>query len=234
MDLQQIHDIVTLIADDKSMPDIFVDEDFDDALHYAQLKYFKQRLGLPEEYQPGMPYPKIAFEITKRITEDLRPFKVIKGWGTTTPLQLNNGHLEYPSDYYIASSITYSITKGEESFERRVDILSDQEYEEKTTSVLMKPGEMFPVANMQSAFIRFFPLKNEKINMVYLRMPKKPRYAVKYYEDWSEYWPEQSVQLEWDDMATIDIITIMLSELGIMLKNQLVLEYAEKVKERGI
>ena len=234
MDLGQIHDLITLIADDKSMPDIFVNEDFDDALHFAQLKYFKQRLGLPEEYQPGAPIPRVAFEITQRITEDLRPFKVMKGWNNTTPLSVVNGKLHYPDDYYIISSLTYYLTSDNETYERKIEILSDQEFEEKTTSVLMNPGALFPVANMQADFIRFHPLKNDKVNMVYLRLPKKPHYAVKYFEDWSEYWPEYSTQLEWDNLATIDIIAIMLSEIGIIMKNQTILEYAEKVKERGI
>lgn len=235
MKLDEIRNLLVLIADEKGQEFNLQPEDYNDLLHLAQLKHFKIKLGLPEEYRPGMPLPAQAFEITERITEDLRPFKVIRGWHFTNPLEPDEakGIVEYPEDYYIVSEMSYFYTENDETLERNIDPLSDLEFNKARTSMVKKPDYMFPVCNMQADFIRLSPNLNQPINMVYLKLPKKPFYKVIDNDGFYEYDPDNSVELEWDEMNVIDIMVLMLGDIGISLKKQAVMEYAQNLKERG-
>jgi hypothetical protein len=234
MNLEQIRDLLVLISGENGQQFNYSPEDYCDLLHLAQLKHFKRKLGLPEEYQPGMPAPRQAYEITQKITEDIRHFKVMKGWGVSTPLFLTNGVLSYPVDYFYPSSLSYNYPIGEEFLERNIDILSDKEYADITTSVLKKPDAFFPVCNMQATFIRFAPKLTSGINIAYLRLPIKPFWKVIDNDGFYEYDHSNSVNLEWDDINIIDIIVIMLGDLGIPLNSQNIVQYSQNLKEKGV
>lgn len=236
MTLEQIRDLIVLISGEKGHEVSYGPEEFCDVLHLAQLKYFKTKIGLPEDYSPGMPLPPQAYELTQRLTEDIRPFKVSKGWLLSSPLYLDStkGTLAYPSDYYIISALSYFYAHSSGSLEREIKVLSDLEYSKCTTSILEKPDKFFPVCNMQADFIRFSPILTEAINFSYLRLPVKPFWKVIDNDGFYEYDDENSVNLEWDSMAIIDIIVLFLSEIGIALNNQNVVQYAQNVKKEGV
>lgn len=235
MNLQAIRDLVQLITAEKGVKFEYTQEDYDDLLHLAQMKHYKRKLGLPEEYSPGMPLPTQAFEVTQRITEDLRRFKVTMGWKKSTPIKTDsNGHLAYPSDYYMISVLSWNIVRGSKVYERNIKVLSDLEYQSKVGSVVKKPTVFFPVANLQSDHIRISPEKKTNINMVYLRTPKRPVTVIIDSDDFLEIDIDNSVDLEWDYLNIIDIISILLGDMGIAINSQNVAQYAQNNKERGI
>lgn len=204
---------------------------FSDQLHYAQLKYFKRKIGLPELYTPGIPLPAQAFEITKRITEDLRPFKVIMGWKEGTPLVVDEkGNANYPSDYYYPSVMT-AFTNDDKKYEREIEFLADAEFTKRTTSFSEKPTEFFPVVNLQSGAMRFFPISINLVNFVYIRLPVKPFMAVSSARGFVEYDADASTELEWNDICIIDIVVDLLNGLGISVKSEAILDYSEKLRE---
>ena len=63
MTLKDIRDILVLISGDKGLTFTFVSESFCNLLNEAQLKHFKRKLGLPEQYTPGMPISRQSYEI---------------------------------------------------------------------------------------------------------------------------------------------------------------------------
>ena len=210
-------------------------EMFSDMLNAASLKHFKRKLGLPEEYRPGMPLPSQAFEITKKITADMRHFKVVAGWDYAPPITVDSeGKAKYPDDYYIAAAVSYNLLKGSEIYERKVEILSDLEFLNATTSFTEKPDEFFPVCNMQAGFIRFAPKNLLRVNMVYLRLPKKPIYKTKQEDGYTQYDDKNSVNLEWDDINKLDILILMLQDMGVSISRKDIYEYANQIKERGV
>lgn len=235
MKLDLILKLVNFIVKEfgKELQPIANNIEFSDQLHYAQLKYFKSKIGLPEEYTPGMPLPKEAFEITKRITEDLRRFKVIMGWEEETPLVVDSkGNASYPADYYYPSVMSYNLIK-DKIYEREIEFLSDAEFTKRTTSFSEKPTEWFPVVNLQSSNIRIFPKSINLTNFIYLRLPIKPFYAVKTDRGFVEYDSAKSTELEWNDISIIDIISLLLSNIGISIKSGELLAYSEKLKIQG-
>jgi len=235
MNLKDIRDIIVLISGDKGLKFSFTPEGFENLLNIAQLKHYKRKLGLPEQYAPGMPVSRQSYEITSVLTEDLKKFKVLIGGNTSTPLTLDaDGHLAYPSDYYIVTSITYYYVTGGKTYLRKVDILNDLQYGEAISRVSTVPDEMFPVCNRQATYIQFYPILTGNLSMTYLRMPVKPVWALDTTNGYYGYDDANSVQLEWDDINIIDIITIMLGDIGIPIQDGEVLQYAENLKERGV
>lgn len=235
MNLKDIRDIIVLISGDKGLEFSLTPEEFVDLLNNAQLKHYKRKLGLPEQYAPGMPVSRQSYEITSVLTEDLRKFKVVLGDNLTTPLTLDSsGHLIYPSDYYIVTSIIYYYVSGGNTYLRNVKILNDLQYGEAVSRVSTVPDEMFPVCNRQATYIQFYPILTGNLSMTYLRLPVKPVWGLDTTNGYYGYDDANSVQLEWDDINIIDIISILLGDLGIPLNDGEVIQYAENIKEKGV
>lgn len=236
MTLEQIKELIILLSGENGLKVDYSPEDFEDMLHNSQLRHFKVKLGLPEEYQPGMPLPRQAFELNQRMTEDMRHFKVIKGWNFSQPLDVDTvtGSLDYPSGYYIISTMSWFYApNSNEVYERDIIPKSDLEFNKAITSFVEEPDNMFPICNMQADFIRISPKNIDTVNMVYLRLPKRPIYKVIDNGDHYQYDAENSQELEWDEMNQIDIVVLLLADLGIPLVNQAVLEYAQTIKKEG-
>lgn len=234
MDLEQVRKTIVLIAGEDGTKAFLGPGPFTTALQLASLKQFKIKLGLPEEYKPGMPYPAQAFEITQRITEDMKRFKVVKGWHLSAPLVVgDNGIVAYPSDYYIASAASV-FAQFDDLMERELSILSDLEYQKRRTTVHLKPDFVFPICKMIAEGIMVDPKEISHIHLTYLRLPTSPVYAFNTSKGYNEYDPVNSVELDWDDMNVMDIISLVLADIGIKISNENILQYANKVTQGGV
>lgn len=239
MNLLQISNIVNFIIGDR-LPDIpsLTPSKFCDLLHIAQLKHYKRKLGLPEEYQPGMPLPRQAFDITQKITEDLRRFKVIKDGGNA--ITVMNGKFDYPTDYYYPSSLVAFIeTPGEGTRSKVIEIVTDKRWDEMQGSWVDRPNDEYPIANSQATFMRVAPETIIRVGMVYLRQPAKPIYSVTISPNGvNQYNPDGSSWGisgdDWDEVNQVDIMYVLLSDLGITMQRQDVFQIAEKHKQQGI
>lgn len=81
-------------------------EEFCMALQVSNLKHFKKKIGLPEEYQPGSPVSRQSFEITQVITDDLMPFKVHLGSPNIPFLSVDaDGYALIPNNFYYPTSL---------------------------------------------------------------------------------------------------------------------------------
>lgn len=77
------------------------------AVNYDFLKW---RVGLPESYQAGNPTPPIAYDITQKITDDVKQFIVI----SEIPINAD-GYFTLPSDYFAFSSWRYKWVANSDS-----------------------------------------------------------------------------------------------------------------------
>jgi hypothetical protein len=201
----------------------------------ASLKHFKRKVGLPEQYQPGQPMPQQAFEITKKITQDLLPFKVHMGKSGTVPLYVDAyGYATTPSNLYYPSTMTYLKSEAHGLTYKPIDILDDQAWVDRVDDALTAPSVNRPVANFQVSYIRFSPIKNAWVEFIYLKYPDDPVFGYTQDRGFIEYDSANSTELEWDEANQVDIIAIMLSDLGVNMGRQDILQVAEKVKTQGI
>jgi hypothetical protein len=86
MTLEELRLIATTLIADKNPAINLPPEQWDILLHFSQLKHYKRKVGLPEEYQPGQPRPSQVYAITQRIDDDLAPFSVHMGRDGELPL----------------------------------------------------------------------------------------------------------------------------------------------------
>lgn len=197
----------------------------------ASLKQLKRKMGLPEQYQPGQPLSAQAYEVTPIISHDLEPFKRTKGWKDEPALSVDSdGFILLPSDYFYYSSMIHTAN----GVRRHFEFMPDEEFEKRIGDPLIGPNERNPIANIQFGYIRIAPTTITEVSMTYIKRPDKPVYATKTVNGYREYDPVNSVELEWDDVNRLDIIYIMLYDLGINMQRGDLVNYAQKYQQQGI
>ena len=75
MNVDQLYQFINFIANKESSGAHMGPDEFNELLPRAQDDFFIKRYGVPEDYQPGRPFPRQAFELTQKILDDLRPLK---------------------------------------------------------------------------------------------------------------------------------------------------------------
>lgn len=219
-------------------------------LQYVQYKYLKLKYGLPE--QPNGPQ---YYEVTQKIADDIVELKVWLGGPDKPLLRIDkNGRAVKPSDYWHPASIFYTrIVKDKcgESTEQysSIDLVTEDQRPMRLLSPLMKPTAKNPIACVYDKFIQFYPLKNVFINFTYLRKPETPFFDFDIINDEVVFLPvgsvhsngsvapvgspSRTVELSLPDDTYEDIVTIMLSEYGLAIRDQLPLQIAEQRKVSG-
>ena len=235
MNLGDVSNIISFILSDRKPDLVITPGEFERILHLCQLKHFKRKIGLPEEYQPGAAIPPQVYEISKVITDDLAPFKVMMG-GDNPPLVVDtNGEALLPSDFFYPSTLTYKYVKDNgEIVLREIELLSDKEYNKRLSSFVSRPSRKFPVGNIYGNKIRFYPYTLKFVDMIYLKVPPEPVYGTSYGKGYQRYDAATSTELLWNDVNIIDIIGLFMTELGINIPSADLISYSQNQKQTGI
>lgn len=189
MNLQEILDYINLLANKDQRGRTFTPDKYNTALQGVVIKYFKWRYGLPEEYQPGMPLPRISWEITQKITDDLRMCKVLLD-GIHNPLaQVNSqGIYTLPTNYIHYASIGYwyqLIEIGQAPQVVEIDVVTEGEWNSRISDAIEAPGKDFlnpPICKFNASDIQFWPKDIQFASFSYLRLPLTPVYDYYYSE----------------------------------------------------
>lgn len=221
MDLKQILDTLNYICNKEQSGTTLTDLQYNQLLPICSVELFEQ------EYK--------KFEETQTITEALMPFKVWLGQNGTLPLQVDShGYATIPSDYAHYSSLLFrQVLNNADCTQsikyRKIDVLTDQQWDARLGDSVKMPTMKFPVCNFQNAFIRFAPANLQFVDFVYLKNPSTPYYATTQdtLTDESVYDAANSVQLEWDGAGQLQIMSLILEKIGINLKEQGITQYAE-------
>ena len=200
-------------------------------IHSAQLKHYNSLIGANEQYQAGAPIPQQSFEQTRLNSVSLSDFKVWMGKPGETPLKVNDdGYATTPSNMYYPSSMFYTYN-GDSRF---IEIVSDYEWELRQADALTKATNRNPIANIQDNIIRFSPIVNKFVNFIYLKTLTKPVFAYTQTKGYLEYDSSGSVELEWNESNQIDILYILLTDLGLAVNREDIIQVAEKIKTVGV
>jgi hypothetical protein len=261
---ENILDYCNFVANKEQSGNTLTPVEFNKVLQVCNLKYFKKKVGLPEEYQPGMPLPRQQFEITQSNSDSLSPFKKFMGQNDTDPLYIDSaGYATLPSDYYYHSSCSYieAINKPDctpELKPRIVEVVTDAQWDVIMSSPIRPPSKKYPIMNYQSGFIRFAPVDLKQVSFIYLRYPTTPCYdyyidaygGYIYLQEGQKYTLQTGEQgssgqtsgtvtslsreLEWNEIGKIDIANLVLQHIGINLREGQLFQYSEKVLKEGI
>lgn len=199
------------------------------AYNLANLYLFKRYLGIPEEWQVGMPLSKIMYSESSYVENALKNFKVTKFLTID-----DNGQSVIPSDYIKEDIITY-ITQdenGKKSY-TPVKILNSSEQQEALNSYVVPPTFDNPTCTFYGTYIQFYPEALATARMVYLRLPKTPVYGYTVVNGRPVYDPSTSVQLEFPDNLHNDFIMLACQYLGVNMERNELIQYTEQIKHQG-
>lgn len=204
----------------------------------ASMKLMKKKIGLPEMYQPGMPMPPEATEISRKNKEDLRPFLVEAGIKDKPAIPVDiNGFADIPEKLYYCSTLEYwkPLPPPLEGYDvKPIEILTDLQYQDRQGSSIIYPDLDHPICNFQKDYMRFLPSGLGYVHMIYYRYPNNCLYAIKYVDDMPVYDAENSVDLEWNNDNQLSVMVLLLGDLGINLEKGDLLQYAELHKQQGV
>lgn len=246
MTIDELKNFVFFIARKKQSGTNPTPSQFNTAIQRAFVEWIMGRIGNPQEYQPGAPIPRIAYENTQKIKDDLR-FLLEKRDFNTTQL----GQLKVPDGttpdlsgsvapaYLAFSSLRYEYLREDRRGrivveERDVDIKRDGEIGGYLSSTINKPSESHPVAAFYSDHIQFYPKGVRRVVFTYLRTPTPPVWAYTISSGRAVYDPANSVDVESPDITHNDIAIRALRYLGISIREEQLQGYAEQMRKEGI
>ena len=192
------------------------------ALSVTNVDFFNLKCGLPQEYRPGQPMPRQAYEVTTKITDDIKHLRKV----VDIP---NNGFNQYvqPAGYGAFSSMRtpqYSTKNNVALLSwRTVAILTDEDYNERTQSALVPITQKSPAGcYLEGAFGHGWEIPVSTISTVrltFLRIPKTPVFGYTIVNDEPVYNPATSVQLDWPDTVHPDFFIALCRYVGIYINS---------------
>lgn len=206
--------------------------DYNLSLAIVNIDFFKLRVGLPEDYQIGQPFSKQAYELTFKITDDIKHLRkrvLIPKSGDSFP---------QPADFGAFSTARFPhvfIDNGQQKVvPRRIEVVTDEERNYRLSSSLLRPILKKPIANYVNGGLEVDPVEVDRIFLTYLRLPTQPVYRyIRNQNDEDIQDPNNpSTELDWPVTVHNDIFIRICKYWGINLREPELVAYM-KDREKG-
>jgi hypothetical protein len=229
MTLQEILNIISIIVN-QDYPQLRLGIDrFNALLKMANIDYFKQWTGLPEQYQPGQPVTTRGWQVSLQNTEALEPFiEYVHDQVVDV-----DGRIAYPANFVHYSDIMYLYVIGSNSYYVPVEPVTHAELADRLRNPITSPSDEYPICTFYDTYIQLYPIDLLNVDFTYLRLPATPVYAETVTNGINVYDSGNSTQIEWREKYHPDIIRMILGYLGIPIKDMNLLNYIETKKKEG-
>jgi len=199
----------------------------------ASLDLFKRKLGLPEDFQLGAPITREYIDANKMQTADLKHLKVREGSKTVAA-----GIIAYPSDYCVDDAIRYfyqrNVDGSSETIIRPVEILTEAKYGDRAGSWIKRPTTRNPVGVIRADGIYIHPNTIAVVDFNYYKYPTAPVFAYNQETGYITYDESGSTEFDWPDRLHMDLARIILGYVGINMRDDALMQYAEMKKQQGV
>lgn len=241
MTIADFHRYFRLVSD-KSGSDYFPHEQIDDFAHIAQMEYFGFLIGNYRQQQPGRPVAPVVVGQTSRSNAELNPFKTRIDFftapydPTTAPYGVTNGFLALPLDFEHMDAVVSVVVDNGEVRNRPVQELDGEEWANRVDSSLIVPSKKDPIYLFagkggtlngisigERNKLEFMP-KDISGFVSYYRTPAKPNYAYTMAGRLETHDANASTNLEWGQVAAINILVRSLRMAGIKAADQLLMQ----------
>lgn len=233
MTLFQMYSLMELILNKDYSGNMLTPERFNQLIKVVNIDKFKQKYGLPEQYQPGRPIPKEYVEITLKNADDLRRFKAAPLINAACPA----GLLPYPANYAHRDEIYYNesvtIDGTATILPRPVEILRENQLSARRGSYTKMPSLRYPVAVLRSNGIQIYPITIIAVDFTYWRWPVTPEFSYFQYEGYITYDAPTSIEFEWPEDVHMDLVRMMLEYMGVNMREAEVVQYANTKIQQG-
>ena len=231
MTLGAIYNLVEYICNKDFEGNVITPDRFNQLIKVVNIDLFRNKYGLPEEYQPGRPIPNEYADISLKNTDDLKAFKIRLPNRTVA-----SGVMTYPTDYAHVMTVVYNYIKNingvDTTLPRQVELLREAEFASREGNYTKMPTTMNPIAVMRSDGIHIRPITITACDLNYYRFPVNPVFGYIQGDGFVTYDATTSTELEWPVDEHLTIVKMILSYIGINLREESIVNYSElKLKE---
>lgn len=233
-------DLVNFISNKETAGNTMKIDEYNTLIKAVNIDMLNLRYGIPAQYRPGQPLPQQSYEVTKKMIDDLRYLEVRTGV-ETNPIVIDQwGRSNIPSDYLHLSSARHNRVVNNNCDTKDVvptdiELLTDAQIGDRLGNSITMPTLEDPCMVIYSTYFQFYPKELRMVELTYLRFPDTPYYAYTIDEETDEYIYDatHSVDFEFPDDCLIDIVRFVASYVGINLKESVVIQYVEQIKDEG-
>ena len=237
IDINDFRSFVLFVANKVGFRDNITPSNFNMLAKRALMEWTIKQTGNEEEYQPGRPIPRKTYEATKRIMENLKHLKVPHEFmaGNTGRIPIPDGtgvdYIGQPAGKLFYTS-SLRLMFGSDEYDAK--LMTDEEMGKIIGSAILKPTITHPAYTMYSDYVQVFPKNPFRVKWTYLRYPKTPIWAYTLQNGRPVYDSSLSTDLDAPEDAENKIAMMMLSYLGINMREQEVIAYSEMKQDKGV
>ena len=231
MTLFDIYSLIKFICNKDFSGNVITPEKFKELIKVVNIELFRNKYGLPEEYQPGRPIPMEYVDVTLKNTDDLKAFRVAL---VNTPVV--SGILPFPSNYAHRDEVVYNYTKiinsASTTLPRGVEILRETQLSERRGNYTKRPTTRNPCGVVRSNGIWIYPITITEVDFFYFRWPREPVFAYIKGDGLITYDAANSTEFEWPKDEHITLTRMILQYIGVNLRENEIVNYSQ-VKLQG-
>lgn len=149
---------------------------------------------------------------TQRISDALSKFK-----SDLTPITIDsNGQYAIPSDLFHVDALTHNYNGAQVEITRvESDFIANN-----LSSAYDAPSEEFPIYTQYKTKLQFYPVNLGSANLIYLKEPVKAVWGYTLVSGRPVYDAGASVDPEWSDVDIDNIIYLLLTDIGVNMRDQ--------------
>lgn len=236
MNIDEVYKTIQFIVRKNSTGGSINPDQFNLIINRGQMTKFMRSYGNEQEYQPGKPIPRIAFQITQSVTDELKAF--IENGNLILD---EDGQVDYPDDYVHAipglgykTSVNNANGIGTVLKYVPIEIVDSQFEYYRLSSNIVNPTRTTPMCVLKGSYMQFYPINIGPVFFPYLREPRQALWAYTIVNGRPVYDPANSVDLEWPDVNINSIIALAVSYIGISIKSEEISNYANTEYQKGV
>jgi hypothetical protein len=227
MNLGEIYNLIEYISNKNFEGNVIPPDKFNELIKVVNINLFRKKYGLPEEFQPGRPIATEFADITLKNTDDLKIFKVF-----LPNRAVVNGIMSWPTNYAHRSTVVYNFSKTINNvatpLPRPVEILREEEFASRTGNYTKRPALQNPCGVVRVDGIHIRPLGISAVDFNYLRWPVDPQFNYTEGDGFITYNAATSVEMEWPPDEGFTLTKMILSLVGINLREADLVQFAEQ------
>jgi len=231
MTLFEQWELVNFIANKDYGGNVVEPDRFNQLVKIVNLDLFKIKMGLPEEYQLGVPISRQYLDATQRLTDETRFLKTRVAAQTVTV-----GVIAYPANYFSLNAIRYGYQRIIDGVStvlwKTVEVLTESEYSDRAGNWTKLPSAKNPVCVVRSDGVYVYPIIIPQVDFTYIRYPITPVFV--YVQAAGYITAGASTEYEWPVHLHMDLTSRILSFIGINIREQELQQYAETHKQQGV
>ncbi len=229
VDVNFVYQAVQVLGN-KDQKGYFTPEQFNSMIAMVNYEMASDYYGFPEGYQVGHPLPKIAYGLTRTISDALAPFK-----SEPTILNINSdGRANYPDDYVHSIAMRKTILENGSYVDTDVEEIEESVLGYRNRSQIVDSEYSYPICIYYADYIQFLPKTLVVATLTYFRYPKKPVWGFTMVNGEPVYNSATSTQFEWYVPVQNEIILRTASKLGLTIQNDELIQYSEAKANAGI